>query len=351
MHHRANADACTFRMLFLFPVCFALAAAAIPATATAGEAGLPEGRAGIASKYPGDRGIEDDPHVIFVEDFDEGSLDDVVERWESIKSKENMELTGDVPARSSDNRSLQMTHVGGEGTGSHLYRRLKPGRDLVYARFYVKFSRDCARIHHFGTHLGGFNPPTPWPQGGAGERPAGDRRWTTGVEPYGPRWEWDFYTYWQGMHVHGDGNFWGTPFMAGVDKPDIERGEWICVEMMVKMNQPPGASNGEQAFWIDGKLWRVDDQVVSHIGPGFPRGHWRGGWWAPDADAENTFDGFQWRTTRDLAINYIWTYLYITDAPQGHVSRVWFDNIVVADRYIGPIAPPEGEHSTARNHR
>jgi len=37
------------------------------------------------------------------------------------------------------------------------------------------------------------------------------------------------------------------------------------------------------------------------------------------------------------------TYLYITDAPKGHVSKVWFDNIVVADRYIGPIQPPKEE--------
>ena len=106
----------------------------------------------------------------------------------------------------------------------------------MFARFYVKFAGDCEPIHHFGTHLGGFNPPTRWPQGGAGTRPEGDKRFTTGVEPFGENWQWDFYTYWQGMHVHGDGNYWGTPFLAQVEKPPVLKDRWICVEMMVKMN-------------------------------------------------------------------------------------------------------------------
>lgn len=229
--------------------------------------------------------------------------------------------------------------MGGEGTGGQLYRRLQPGHETVFARFYVKFAPDCAQIHHFGTHLGGFNPSTPWPQGGAGERPQGDKRFTTSVEPHGNSWYWDFYTYWQGMHVHGDGNYWGAPFLSGVPKPKVERGEWICVELMVKLNQPPSAANGEQAFWIDGQLWRAGGQVVSHVGPGFPRGNWAGGWWQPDSEASNTFNGFRWRTVEELAVNYVWTYVYITKAPHGHVSKVWFDDIVIADRYIGPITP------------
>ena len=36
--------------------------------------------------------------------------------------------------------------------------------------------------------------------------------------------------------------------------------------------------------------------------------------------------------------NFVWAYLYIAKAPAGHVSKVWFDQIVVAANYIGPIA-------------
>lgn len=139
---------------------------------------LSEGVEGLAVKYPGDRGIENDPNVIFVEKFDEGSLEVIFERWDNAKGRDVMSLSPDTPDSNSDGVSLLMTHVGGEGTGGHLYRRLLPGHKQVFARFYVKFDPDCAPIHHFGTHLGGFNPPTPWPQGGAGIRPEGDKRFT-----------------------------------------------------------------------------------------------------------------------------------------------------------------------------
>jgi len=348
---RMNREGCrkNSRSLVLGPSVLLAAAIALAlgGASRAGEAGhsgglLPEGRSGIAAKYPGDKGIEADPRLIFVEKFDQGSLEAVLKRWDSAQGKEGMSLASDVPKGSADRQSLLLVHTGGRGTGGQLYRRLLPGYRQVFARFYVKFDPDCAPIHHFGTHLGGFRPPTPWPQGGAGTRPRGDDRFTTGVEPCGDRWQWDFYTYWQGMHVHGDGRYWGTPFLSGVTHPKVERGKWICVEMMVKLNDPPGDSNGEQAFWIDGKLWRVDGQVVSHVGKGFPRGEWAGGWWHPDANSKQSFEGFQWRSVKDLAVNYVWAYLYITKAPQGHVSKVWFDNIVVAQQYVGPIEPPRG---------
>ena len=298
---------------------------------------LPEGRSGIAARYPGDRGIEKDGNVIFAETFDAESLEDVVKRWEDIKRLDIMSLSTDVPAGSGDGRSLLLTHVGGDGTGGYLYRRLLPGYDRVFARFYVKFDREIAPIHHLGTHLGGYNPPTRWPQGGAGLKPVGDDRFSTEVEPLGR--QWDFYTYWQGMHAHGDGRYWGTPFLTGIDKPKVKKGKWICVEIMVTMNHPLTESNGEQAFWINGRLWRWDGQIVSHIGKGFPRGKWTAGWWRPDARSDSPFEGFRWRSVEGLAINYVWMYLYITKAPPGHRSRVWFDNIVIAREYIGPVEP------------
>lgn len=35
--------------------------------------------------------------------------------------------------------------------------------------------------------------------------------------------------------------------------------------------------------------------------------------------------------------DFLWVLLYITKAPNDHVNKVWFDNIVVAKQYIGPI--------------
>lgn len=303
-------------------------------------AGLPEGTSGIASEYQGDKGIANHPKVLFTESFADANLETIYDNWESVQDKSNLSLSNLVPNGSSDTQSLLITHRGRQGTGSHLYRRLPPGLKRVYARWYVRFDEDCWPIHHFGTHLGGFNPATPWPQGGAGTRPDGTKRFTSGVEPFGKNWNWDFYTYWQGMHRHGDGNYWGTPFLQGAPKPKVKKGKWICVEMMILLNDPPNSTNGEQAFWIDGKLARHQGQVISHIGAGFPKGEWKGGWWSPNASSEENFEGFAWRSTAELDINYIWTYLYITKAPRGHVSKVWFDQIVVATEYIGPMTSP-----------
>jgi hypothetical protein len=94
-------------------------------------------------------------------------------RWESVSNAEIMSLSDDTPPESSG-RSLLMTHVGGKGSGGHLYRRLLPGYDRLYTRFYVKFDPQSAPIDHF-LQVGGYNPSSSYPHGGAGERPRGGR--------------------------------------------------------------------------------------------------------------------------------------------------------------------------------
>jgi hypothetical protein len=240
----------------------------------------------------------------------------------------------------------------GDGTtGARLYRRLLPkggdGYPQVYARMYVKIAADSAPIHHFGTNLGGNQPPTPWPSVDAGKRTRGDASFWTGVEPYGEAWRWDFYTYWMEMrsyeHEDGSGNVaYGNSFLReGAAKswapagPEVRRGEWVCVELMLKVNDPVDARNGEQAFWIDGQPVRKDGQVVSHLGPGFPRGSWLRDKWSPDPQG-TPFEGFHWRNVRNLLVNYLWLYAY-TENDRADIS-VQFDDVVVATSYIGPIS-------------
>ncbi len=312
---------------------------------------LPEGP-GLAAKYPGDRGLGDDPGVVFVEDFEQSSVDDVKQRWESVNHPEIMSLSDDVPADSNGKQSLLMTHVGGRGDGGYLYRRLPPGHEKLHVRFYVKFDPKCARIHHF-FHVGGYNPSTPYPQGGAGERPRGDERFSVGIEPFGDDWTWDYYAYW--MQMRGSpprGQTWGNTFVRD-PQLKVARGEWICVETMIGLNDV-GQSNGELALWVDGKR-------VSHLGPGFPKWKWVYDKFEPGAGGDGVrwsdarrgpeyftvppagepFEGFRWRSDEKLNFNFLWVLLYMTNVPQGHVSQVWFDQIVVATEYIGPLAQPE----------
>jgi len=311
-----------------------------------GQSAEPQGDGGIAARYPGDRGIEKDPDVVFVESFEQSSLPALFSGWEDVQAREIMSFSADAPPGSAGRQSLLLTYAGGKGTGGHLYRRLLPGYEKLYCRMYVKFDPACGGIHHFGTNIGGNNPATPWPMVSAGNPTAGDKSFWVGIEPYGQSWVWDYYAYWVDMRGSPPrGQTWGNSFIRDPGLK-VERGRWIGVEFMVRLNDV-GDTNGELACWIDGKL-------VSHLGKGFPTGTWTYDKFTPggsDAGIRwdkgagrgvpipggKPFEGFRWRTSPDLKINYVWPYLYMTRAPAGSENRVWYDAIVVARKYIGPL--------------
>jgi len=171
---------------------FACFMAWLPAHGVASEGGkgrasmaetLPQGY-GLSAKYPGDDGIEKDPAGIFVEKFEERTLDGLFRRWEDVTHREMISFSNGITKDSAGRESVLMTHVGGKGTGGHLYRRLLPGYDEIFVRFYVKFDPDCFPIHHF-SGVAGYHPPTRWPQGGARERPRGNDSFSIKAEPFG----------------------------------------------------------------------------------------------------------------------------------------------------------------------
>jgi len=275
-------------------------------------------------------GIESDLYVVLTEDFEEATIEEMAAQWDEVVNLEGMSFSSDVSSVSPGNQSLMMTSIIGSNTGGHLYKRLADyaGYDTLYARFYVKFAESCHPVHHF-VHMGGYNPPTLWPQGGAGIRPDGDERFTTGIEPMGSDWRWDFYTYW--MHMRGNpvpNTYWGNTFHP-TPQVLVERGEWICVEIMMICNNPTDSYNGEQAFWING------EQAI-HLGEGFPNGYWIWDKFYPHPDSV-PFEGFQWRFVNELKINFFWLLFYMTQGSSGQVDTVWFDDVVVATEYIGPI--------------
>ncbi len=304
---------------------------------------------GIAAKYPGDRGIESDERVLFTENFEKDSIEAIGERWEMVRDAPAMSLSTDCPDARTGKQSLLMTQTAEAGTGADLYRRLSDGHDQLFTRMYVKFAEDCEPIHHFGTCVGGNSPSTPWPTVRAGQPTQGDKGFWVGIEPFGEAWRWDYYLYWHQMRGSPPrGQTWGNSFIQDPNLK-VRRGEWTCVEFMVKMNDL-NEQNGEMALWIDGKQ-------VSHLGKGFPRGKWvfdkfypgqggEGVFWDHglgerrriEGPAEGApFEGFQFRTSPKLNINFLWLYVYITKATPGHRNRIWFDDVVVAKEYIGPI--------------
>lgn len=325
------------------------AAARAPGAANAlhpATAALPNSE-GIASQYPGDAGIDRDPRVLFAENFEAGGIKEIGKHWGEISDQDGkvMALSADVPPASAGKRSLQMTATLGQNTGGHLYTRFTRGADKVFARFYVKFAADAEYIHHFVT-LGGYFPPTVWPQGGAGERPRGDDRFTAGIEPYGNYGRyaapgaWNFYTYWHEMKGSADGKYWGNS-LTPAQPPLVPRDRWQCVEIMLQCNSTPDKSDGELALWVDGKS-------VAHFGPGVRRSRWTGMGFSLVDEGGEPFEGFRWRTNADLKVNFFWLLHYVTEnaarqnnvAKQNPINRVWFDDIVISTAYVGPIPRP-----------
>jgi hypothetical protein len=110
-------------------------------------------KGGLASLYPGDEGIERDPRVLFVDDFETGTVDAIGARWGNISKSQNIRLSDDIHADSPGNKSVHISNNG------HLYTHTN-GVDTMYARFYVKFHPKTGYVHHF-VHLVADRVPTP----------------------------------------------------------------------------------------------------------------------------------------------------------------------------------------------
>jgi len=303
---------------------------------------LPQG-SGVAAGYPGDRGLDKDPAVVFFEDFEAGEVPDLKNSWTEISNRDGkvVSFVSDTPAAHAGKRAIQLTATVGQNEGGHLYRKLPRELETAFFRFYVKFPKDAGYIHHF-VHMGGYRPATNWPQGGAGSKPVGNERMTVGIEPYGESGRhpapgvWNFYPYWHEMKPSVGNRYWGN----SIQPPQpaiIPRDQWQCVEVMFKCNTP-GQHDGELALWLDGKL-------TMHVKKGAPREKWTGMGFKMAGDGGEPFEGFNWRTTPELKINFFWLLHYVTETNQKRNRvpemekpvTVWFDNIVVSETYVGPI--------------
>jgi hypothetical protein len=272
---------------------------------------LPSGP-GLARDFVGDSGIASNSNVIFADDFEAEPLQS---KWDSITGDDRdiLSLTD-----SNDNsamlgkHSLKVHATLGKNNGGGLTKWFETA-DRIFIRFYTKFDIECDYVHHFctlranrslqgGDRWSGF--------GGAGLKPDGVSRFSTAIEPWGNfgKWpapgKWNFYSYWPDMPAAPDKKYWGASFKPE-NQPDIEKGKWICVEFMLKHNTPD-QPDGEQAYWIDGKLI----------------GHWQ---------------GFRWRSSPTLFANAFTLESYVTDRWTRHKENiVYFDNVVIAKEYIGP---------------
>ena len=271
---------------------------------------------GLAAKYPGDAGIGRDRAVLFHDDFETGAIGGA---WDAVNRRLGRGATDDSQpvaaetdptiARGKRSARVQLRKDGHEDVT--FAKWLKPGRDELHMRYYVRYGNDYGYHGHGGGGFmadagkGGFK--------GAGKAPDGDRFFWATLEPIGPR-EWDppgaliFYAYWWKMKPDGRGNYWGNWFRPQPDQVP-KRETWVCVEWRVKANTP-GSEDGELDCWIDGRKC-------------------------------GEFRNINWRSVDTLKVNRVQLSLWLEPvayarAGGGTTRTVWYDDVVVATSYIGP---------------
>ena len=274
---------------------------------------------GIASKYLGDKGILNDPEVLFADNFESGDM----KKWDE---KRRPVMTTNNPH--SGRWCVEMPMERGKNHGGDATKWFMPGADTVYARFYVKFSADYQYNHHFVTLLANQRTNKWSAFGKAGRKPTGTY-YSAGMEPWfawgknPPPGELNLYTYYLDMEPdqRRRDKYWGNGFFPpgpGKGKPAGPRrvipklNDWQCWEFMIQANSAPDKADGKQAMWLDGKLI-----------------------------AE--FREIRWRSDMDLKVNCLWLQHFgydEGDPTKGYWKEkqsVWFDDVVVARKYVGPM--------------
>ena len=284
---------------------------------------------GIAAKYVRDIGIGTDPAVVFSENF-ESNLATFSARFTG-GGLSGIATSIDHATSSGGLQSVRLIPNGINGT---LYRQLSTNYDNLYMRYYVKYLGDVS--HHAGAYMGGYSPPSSFPQGDAGlkgVRPNGDKLFTSSFEQTGeqgagqPNTRLDAYNSWidmQGPSCCG-GLFFGRSMLVTENVP-INTNTWQCIEMRVKMNTTVAGHDGELQLWIN-------DTSIQNFVPGSPVGAFdsAGNW---ISGVGSGFPGFQWRDVLTYGINWIKVQNY---SDVGTLYDVLFDDLVVATSRIGCI--------------
>jgi hypothetical protein len=292
----------------------------------------------LSEEYPGDVGMENDPAVIWMENFEQNSVSEVLSRYEDYKNPGGMYLDENTPALSSGSKSLALVAGGSQADATDFYKNFgSNGYDEWYIRWYVKYQPE-AEYHHTGIWFGGYWEPLNWPYPRAGTRPNGDDLFSIAVEPVFPG-TLDFYNYWMRMHSYSDppSSYWGNSLVH--HSAAAYSAEWIGIEVYFKVN--PSMSSGVGAELT---LWINDELIVSFtVASGL--GHWVADKFCtensdlpsctnypPDEGEQMIPLDLQVRIIEELKLNYFWPQNYTTGDDS---TIVWYDDIIIASRRIG----------------
>jgi len=294
------------------------------------DAPLPEGDKGIAAKYPGDAGIAKDPAVVLHDDFEDVSkAEDLGRKWDAVFQMHCTRIAEEAANVNGGRKSLEFRVPKQETELANAVSKfLKEEREVLFLRYYSKYEKGFDQIgssHNGATisaHYHKDGRATP------GQRADGTNKFLICFE----NWRGEDKTKTPGdlnVYIYHPGQFdgfgdhffpsgtvipssynrsgaatFGKQFVGRQDIiPELDR--WYCYEVMLKANTV-GRKDGRVACWLDGKL--IAD-----------------------------FPGLRLRDVETLKIDHFGIGLHIGSNTRRE-NRKWYDDVVAATSYIGPIA-------------
>jgi hypothetical protein len=281
---------------------------------------------GLAARYPGDVGIENDPAVLLFDGFERYQTPSQAAKknggvWDQIGFIVNERISTQYKFGGAKSFEVDIPVTSSEWQ-SGLRKLIGPNEPVLFARAYMRYEPDFGDLSngHKGIQVSGrFGGPCGW-------TPRDGSRWFLFLlENGGPFFGeaqpgyTHIYSYWPlqqsecGDHwfPNGQGGPWHLhpedyPDFVAMPNFNVPRGVWFEYEFMVRLNDL-GVRNGEVKVWKDG--------VVV-------------------ADFPDLFI----RSVSDLLIDTIFFGMHTHWSRR--VNRVWWDNVVIARQYIGPMVSP-----------
>jgi hypothetical protein len=294
-----------------------------------GSGGTAGGGIGIAARHPGDVGIGADPDVIFADDFESYAQGaDLNGRWDAVYQNQYVAITTDPANVFRGAKALEFTLPQQTAELSDATDKvLAQEEDVLFLRYYSRFQPpyDVVGSSHNGSSISAHyfvnGQATPGvPADGMNKFLANLENWRGEAATPSPG-NLNIYLYHPEQRSQYGDHFFPTgmvlpnssqPFDFGptfVSRPDLlpALDRWYCYEYMVKANTP-GQRDGRITIWVDGQL---------------------------TAD----FPNLRLRDVATLKIDRFGLSFHIGSNPNG-ASKKWYDNVVAARSYIGPVVAP-----------
>ena len=313
-------------MSFLAVITF-LTPSATPTTAAADN--------GIAARYPGDKNIASDPAVIFADDFESyTSPSQLTNKWDGAYQLQNIRIATEAGNFFAGSKALEVSlPISTTELANSAKKRLSPEQDTVFLRAYTKFDAGYSvnTSNHNGLRLSARypGPGVIPPADGTGfflfllqnhvlgaSLPGESTPGYSHIYAYWPNQRSEFGDHWypDGMvkplagNLGNEGDWLAFPGQYPDFKPMPnflpQRNRWYCYELMVRANTP-GQRDGEVKSWIDGKL--ISD-----------------------------FPNLNIRSIGTLKMDEAHIGLHAIHSER--VNKKWYDNVVIATQYVGPMA-------------